>query len=435
MSDYKERIKKQIEKSKEEYLALLKKMISFDSKILDAGKFGQEAGIQEYLAAHFTDMGAKVDVFEPDNGRICQYAGFNAGHVYEDRKNVVAVFKGSGGGRSLLMNGHCDIVPAENEEEWSVPPFQAEVREGRLIGRGAADMKGGSAAAICAIQLLKDLGVQLKGDIIFESVIDEEGGGNGTIACCDRGYKADGALIMEPTSLAVMPCNRGAFLAEFTVKGKPIHAAMKGHGENAIEKAIKLIDALHGLESKWLMTKKHDLLANPTINIGMITGGTGASVAAAECNVKFDVEFLPSELDCDYRSIKVNPEDVKKEVEQWIAAACKGDEWLSRNPVEIHWYQETLCFETDTESDFVKCVCSSVEQVLDRAAVDGLACGCDGAQLANIGKMPVVILGPGEFSQLHTTDESISVEKYLQAIEIYAHLILKWVEAQQEAES
>lgn len=429
MSDYNGLIKKGISEKKEEYLGLLKKMISYNSKIIEAGKFGQEAGIQEYLASYFADMGARVDAFEPDNERISKYAGYNPDHTYEGRKNVVAVFEGCGGGRSLLMNGHCDIVPAGNEEEWDAPPFAAEIREGRLIGRGATDMKGGSAAAICAIKLLKDLGVQLKGDIIFESVIDEEGGGNGTIACCDRGYKADGALIMEPTSLAVMPCNRGAFLAEFTVKGKPIHAAMKGHGENAIEKAIKLINALHELESRWLMTKKHDLLSNPTINIGMITGGSGASVAAAECNVKFDVEFLPTELDSDYNSVPVDPEDIKREVEQWIERACRGDEWLSQNPVTIHWYQETLCFETDTDSDFVKSVCSSVGKVFENVAVDGLACGCDGAQLANIGKMPVVILGPGEFSQLHTTNESISIEKYLQAIEIYAHLILEWVEA------
>lgn len=417
-----------VDKNRDEYISLLQKMISFDSKIIEAGKYGDEAGIQKYLEGVFFDMGAQVDVFEPDNEKIKSYKGFNADHEYEGRNNVVAIFKGAGGGRSILLNGHCDIVPAGDLDKWDTPPFQSVVKNGRITGRGATDMKGGSAAAICAIKLIKELGLKTKGDIIFESVIDEEGGGNGTIACCDRGYKADGAIIMEPTSLAVMPCNRGAFLAEFEVLGYPIHAAMKGKGQNAIEKAIKLISALKELENEWLMNKKHDLLSNPTINIGTICGGTGASTVAERCKVQFDVEFLPSELDADYNRHMVEPEDIKAEVERKLATACQGDEWLREHPVDVTWYQETLCFETDPDCEFTTTVKNGVKAALGSVVVDGLPCGCDGAQLAHISGMPVIILGPGEAEQLHTANESVSVEKYLKAIEIYANIIIDWTE-------
>lgn len=419
--------RKEIEARKEEYIEFLRKLVSYDSEILEAGKHGLEQDIQSYLAEYFAEMGAEVDAFEPDNSKISGYKGFNRDHEYEGRKNVVATFKGTGGGHSLLMNGHCDIVPPGDESKWTFNPFVGEIKDGRIYGRGTTDMKGGSAAAICAIKLLKDLGYKTKGDIIFESVIDEEGGGNGTIACCDRGYRADGALIMEPTSLAIMLCNRGAFLAEFTVIGDPIHAAMKGNGQNAIEKAIKLIQALEELEAHWLMTKKHKLLSNPTINLGTIHGGTGASTGAESCTVQFDVEFLPTELDADYNKHVVDPEDIKREVEEHIATACNGDAWLREHPVSINWYQETLCFETEMEEPFVQSMEESVKQALGKADFDGLPCGCDGAQLAHISNMPVIIMGPGERFEPHTYNESISIDKFLKAIEVYANLITDWV--------
>ncbi len=416
-----------IEKNKASYFAFLKDLISFDSRILEAGKYGQEKGIQDYLKQYFQKLGAQVDAFSPENEKICKYAGFNKNHTYENWENVVAIFKGAGGGRSLLMNGHCDIVPPGDESAWTSPPFTCVERSGRLYGRGTTDMKGGLGAAILAVSLLKELSIPLAGDIIIESVIDEEGGGNGTIACCDRGYRADGAIIMEPTRMAVMPANRGAFLARFTVTGRQTHAATKGLGVNAVEKAIKLINAMKEVETHWLMTKKHPLLSNPTINIGKMEGGLGASIVPEACTVDFDVEFLPSEYDKDYRLIPVDPQDIKDEIQRCIDFACAGDPWLCSHPVTVDWYQETLCFETDAEHPFVQTALKSCRRVLPGAVLDGLPCGCDGAPLFRIGKMPVVIMGPGDLEELHTTDESMDAEKFYQAIEVYANLILDWV--------
>ncbi len=213
-AEFAQAIQATIAQSKDACRTFLAKLVSFDSRMLENGVHGQEKGIQDYLATHFAGMGATVDVFSPDNEKISRYAGFNAGHQYEGRQNVVATFKGTGGGASLLMNGHCDIVPPGDENAWTSPPFAATERGGLLYGRGTADMKGGLAAAILAVQFIKDMGYRFKGDIFIESVIDEEGGGNGTIACCDRGYRADGALLMEPTGLKVMPSSKRMAQAE-----------------------------------------------------------------------------------------------------------------------------------------------------------------------------------------------------------------------------
>jgi acetylornithine deacetylase len=422
----KTKIRDILEKNKENYLEFLKHLISFDSRMLENGKKGKEKAVQDYLKEVLQKKGGELDCFAPENERIKKYPGFNKNHEYTDRENVVAVFKGNGKGRSLLMNGHCDVVTPGNEEEWTSPPFSAEIRDGKLYGRGSTDMKAGLSAAILAIDLLQEAGFVFQGDIIFESVVDEEGGGNGTIACCDRGYRADGALLMEPTCLQVMPANRGAFLAQFLVKGKPVHASMRGFGINAIDKAIKLINGLRELELEWLLVKRHPLLDNPTINIGQISGGEGASIVPAECIVKMDVEFFPTEYNDDNYEI-VDPEDIKREVQKKVDLICMGDEWLAGHPVTIEWYQETLCFQTDLKNEFVNACKKSCKNVLGKVVVNGLPCGCDGAQLAHIGKMPVVVLGPGDIRNAHTTDEFVNIVEFFNSIEIYANLIVDWV--------
>ncbi len=206
-----------------------------------------------------------------------------------------------------------------------------------------------------------------------------------------------------------------------------MHASIRGFGVSAIDKAIKLIDGLRELELKWLLTKEHPLLGNPPINVGCIEGGEGASTVPEECTVKFDVEFFPMEYDAEGRARTVNPEDVKKEVQCHLDRVCAGDEWLGTHPVTINWYQETLCFQTDTADAFVKAAMAASMAVLGRASVKGLPCGCDGAQLFNIGKMPVVVLGPGDVQCAHTINEYVPLNEFYKAIELYAHLIADWV--------
>lgn len=416
----------------EKSIELLRKLVSFDSRIEDQGARGRESGIQKFIAEKLSLLCADVlDVFEPDNSKINEFPGYNPNHQYENRPNVVAVFKGRGSnnkdGHSILFNGHADIVDPGNLAQWSRDPFKGEIYDGLIYGRGTTDMKGGLATAIIAIGAIKAMGLDFANDIILESVVDEEGGGNGTLACVERGYKADAALIMEATNLEVHSANRGFFLAEFTVYGKPIHSGLKGYGVNAIEKAIKLITVLGELEKHWLLTKRHPLLSNPTINIGQIFGGTGADTVADECTVRFDVEFFP----CDYREdgteYIVDKNDIKKEVEGCLATACSGDSWLAKRPVKVTWYQVTSAFQTNSDHPFVKAVMSACSEYMQRTKLSGFPAGCDGVYLAQIGKMPVVIFGPGNVKQAHTVDEFLDIEQYLLAIKVIANIILNWV--------
>lgn len=423
----KQNVARYLDAKKNEHIGFLQQLVGHDSRIFNAGQTGNEGEAQRFIANKLQELGAdQIDVFEPENERIKHLPGYNAGHDYTDRPNVVAVFKGSGGGRSLLLNGHVDTVDTGNVELWTSGPFSCTERDGFLYGRGVADMKGGLAAAIMALEALRASGVKLAGDVIFTSVVDEEAGGNGTLACVEKGYRADGALIMEPTNLEIHASNKGAFLAKFTVVGKPIHACLKGFGVNAIDKATKLIQALYELEKHWLLTKKHPYLTNPTINVGRIQGGIGASIVADECTVDFDVEFLPREYDADGNEHIVDKYDIQREVEAALARACEADEWLRQHPVKVDWYQDTSAFQTDADHPLVTSALQSVEHTLGKSSLSGLPSGCDGVYLSDIGNMPVIIFGPGKINQAHTIDEFLQIDQYLSHIRALANFIIDW---------
>lgn len=184
-----------LDKNKERSIELLRKLVAFDSRIEDAGASGRESGIQKFIAEKLNLLCADVvDIFEPDNSKIKNLPGYNPNHQYDNRPNVVAVFRGMGGinnnaGHSILLNGHVDVVEPGNLEHWARDPFKGEICDNFMYGRGTTDMKSGLAAAIVAIEAIKAVGIDLANDIILESVIDEEGGGNGTLACIERGYR------------------------------------------------------------------------------------------------------------------------------------------------------------------------------------------------------------------------------------------------------
>jgi len=237
----------------EAFERLLAQLLRLDSQVIDYGATGREGPARAFVADHLRSLGLEPDVFEPDNGRLGRYYDHVDGHDYTDRPNVVAVWNGSGGGRSLILNGHVDTVPPGDESRWRHGPFSGDVKDGEIYGRGAADMKGGLAALLCAVEALIRSGVRLKGDLIVQSVVDEEGDGNGTLACCDRGFRADGALIAEPTDFDVVPAFPGVSILELVVQGRAGHYATKytpKAGVNAIHKMRVLLDAMDELEKE-----------------------------------------------------------------------------------------------------------------------------------------------------------------------------------------
>lgn len=414
--------KEQQEKS----LAFLKKLVAFDTSVIRHGEEGQEKDAQMYLAEYLRTLHPSVDVFEPDNEKMKDYPGYNSGHSYAGRPNVVAVYKGSGGGKSLILNGHMDTMPSGDLDMWHTDPWQMTEKDGNLYGLGTDDMKGGLSALVLAVEFLLAEGFCPAGDVIIESVVDEEGGGNGTLACVERGYRADGAIIAEGSNLEVFAANRGAWLVSAEITGRPIHASLRGFGENAIEKMVKVIRSIRELETKWMTTRRHPLLAPPTMNIGYIEGGVAASTVAEKCIMKFDVEYFPSEIDKYGNRHLVDKDEIVKEVEAHINLMAAGDTWLREHPIAFSWYQDCPPFETDIQDPLVQTLADAAGRVTGKRVISGMTAGCDARHLTNIAKVPTVVFGPGTCHNAHVVNEYLPVEQYFQAIETYMEMIREW---------
>lgn len=401
---------------KQEALDLLIKLISFDSQVIDQGVYGKEADIQQYLYKMLVDMGAEVTSFEPDNELIKHFQDFNPGHRYNNRPNVVAVFKGTGDGRSILLNGHVDTVSVGGEDLWETPPHTATINGDILTGLGASDMKGGLCALIMAIRLLQKSDRQHKGDIILQCVVDEEGGGNGTLACVEKGYRADVALVAEPTELQICSCHRGALHFAVEIVGKSSHTSVRDNGVNAIEMMRNIMDALTELDCKWAEEKTHRLLPPGAITLTCIEGGSGASMVPDKCKLKVNVKYLPTEV----------LEDVKNEIEECIADCAKKDEWLMQNPPRVTWLLQTAAYETGTDNPIIGILQEACRDNGSECKLTGMPSGTDARLLNNIGNIPSFIFGPGSLSSAHQPNESISISEYFRAVKIFADVICDW---------
>jgi acetylornithine deacetylase len=180
----------------------------------------EEERCQRFLAARLEDLGFETDLWEPDPEELKQYRGkpgYQENRHFEKRPNLAATLRGRGAGRSVMLASHIDVVGVSESEDWEVDPFGGEIVDGRVYGRGAADMKGGVACMLAATEALLDLGLRPGGDVVWASVVDEETGGMGTLALVHRGYRADAAFMPEPTGTRIVPMCRGILWGEISI--------------------------------------------------------------------------------------------------------------------------------------------------------------------------------------------------------------------------
>lgn len=404
----------------------LQKLISFDTTFSDQGVYGKERDAQLWLEQALRSWGWETRLFEPDNDKMASWPDFNPGHSYTDRPNLVAVLKGSGGGKSIILNGHMDTVPLDDLAKWTHSPLSGEIVDGKLYGRGACDMKAGLVAMTLAAQYLCECYGRPKGDIIVQSVVDEEGGGNGTLACITEGYTADAAIVTEPTGLDIYCASRGVFLLEVKVEGKPSHACFKWQGVNALEKGIKIANGLAELERRWLATRKHPLLPSPTITLGQMEGGISAATVPGTCIMRFDVKYLPCETDAAGGLQPVSSDAIVREVEDCIRTVCQGDEWLREHPAALNWYLSVMPHSIDMEHPLIGTLAQACDQVMGKHALSGLPSGADARHLQNNGKIPTVLFGPGSLANAHSIDEHVELAQYFTAIEVLAEMLRDW---------
>jgi acetylornithine deacetylase len=347
-------------------------------------------------------------------------------HHWKNRPITVGTLRGSGSGRSLIVNGHIDVVDAGDPARWSSPPFAAEVVGDRIVGRGSVDMKGGIAAALIALETLVGSGIQLAGDVIFQVVTDEETGGMGTIAAAERGYRADAAVVPEPSGLDLWTVTRGIIHARIGVLGRSAHAEVnqpdwrEGGGVNANHKALRIASALVDLGRQW-KSRSHPLVGPPSMQITSLRGGQFISNVPERCDIAINTTYLPTMADeHGFGS------PARQELEAAVAAACGDDEWLQLNPPEWTWLLDYPPGEIDAGSDIVAAAREAAGAVGHDLQLLGLDSGYDGALLTGLYGIPAPAFGPGGLEQAHATDEAVLVDDLMDCARAYGRLLVDW---------
>ena len=285
-------------------------------------------------------------------------------------------------------------------------------------------MKAGYAATVMAVDSIQKAGIKLKGDLTVVSVVDEERGeGNGCLAYLDRGYKADGAIFPEGTTLKrIVFGSQGLLLGKIEVRGKSVHPTIKWNGVSAVEKMIKVIGGLDSLEKEWLLTKREPELGPPMISVGRIEGGAEVNSIPEECIIYFSVIYLPMQADSKGRGTLV-----QKEIEEHIDLICKGDNWLASHPVKITWINEITPSVIDRDHELVTTLKDIAEKHLGcEVTVDWGELPSMARIMNDLADMPMIEFGPGSIEQAHIIDEWVSLDQYLDAVKIISEFILEW---------
>ncbi|MDE3054634.1 MAG: ArgE/DapE family deacylase [Gemmatimonadota bacterium] len=322
------------------------------------------------------------------------------------RPNVIAR-AGTPGGRSLMYNGHLDVVGVEGMRH---APFAAEERGGRIYGRGAADMKAG-VAAMCAAAALAADGLT-RGELIVAAVVDEEFESLGTRALLDRGVRADAAIVTEPTGLAIMPAHRGFVWATLTFHGRAAHGSRWELGVDAIRHAGLVLAELDALDAGELARHTHPLAGRASVHASLVSGGTGMSTYPDRCELRIERRTVPGET----------PAQVMAELE----AACQRVR--ARRPdlrVEVALDLARSPSDVPPNAPVVRALRDALDHQAIPVRTDGMSAWTDSA-LFNEAGVPAVCFGPGDIALAHSDEEFVDVEQIPRAAAVLERLARGW---------
>lgn len=383
---------------------------------------GSEENIADWAAGALLELGLRVEVARSDLERLRDDPAWPGEEMERTTLPIVVGRAGSADGRRLILSGHLDVVPPGDPASWTVDPWGAEIREDRLYGRGACDMKGGVAAILAAV---RSLGVdgslhRLDGELMVVLVPSEEDGGQGTLGAIRSGATADMAIITEPSQLDVVVAHAGAITFRLTVPGRAAHASQRREGISALDKLFELTRALEGDERRRNEAETDPLmtalgLPYPTI-IGIVEGGEWAStvldkvVAYGRYGVKLGQS--PAEAEADLRAA--------------IAEACATDGFLRDHPATVEITGGRFgSARVPSDHPLPTGLADVVERVTGRRpALLGEPYGADMQMFVNHGDTPCVIFGPGDVKVAHSADESVPLDE----VEACAAVLAAWVE-------
>ncbi|CAM4051841.1 peptidase [Mesobacillus thioparans] len=386
---------------------------------------GEESGAQAVVIEKCRELGFEMDIWEIGGDGLAGHPAFCSDRSnFKGNPNAVGIMRGTGGGKSMILNGHIDVVPAGDVKDWDREPYSGYIESGKLYGRGSTDMKGGTASLLMAMEAIKNSGIKLKGDVIFQSVIEEESGGAGSLATVLRGYKADAAIIPEPTNMKLFPKQQGSMWFRISVKGKGAHGGTRYEGVNAIEKAMLVIDRLRKLEmerNERITDPFFDSIPIPIpINIGKIQAGDWPSSVPDLAIIEGRMGVAPNETQ----------EDAKREMAEALSHISNADSWLEENTPVLEWFGASwLPGDLDPEHELIKVLSESFKGVKEREPlIEASPWATDGGILSKVGGIPVVVFGPGVTETAHQANEYIRLEDVFESAEIIALTLLKWCE-------
>lgn len=388
----------------------------------------RESAVQDLVESELKSIGMSIDRWD----------------VFPDRPNVIGQIAGSEE-RSLLLCGHIDVVPVGERGTWTVDPFGGEIKDGKLYGRGAVDMKSGVAAAIGAIRGIRKAGIELKGRVAMHSVVDEETGGFGAIDAVKRGYLAEAAIITEPSWGEIQVCEGGLEWIRITITGRQGHSAWRYNeiwpqrdepgrlrpAVNAIDIAARFLDALRNFESSRCRNRQHPLLppGMNTINVGVIRAGAGLgpdglplimtnpAIIPDVAVIDLDYKFLPSQT----------KEEIRAEFEDFVHHFCQQDLWLQANPIKVQWELGGLHFppmNTPPDHPLAQSLFKRRAELGGKPKISGFIAVADCAHYAGAGVNAMICGATGD--GFHGTDEYVDLASLEETTKTLAAAIIDW---------
>ncbi len=385
---------------------------------------GDERAVQDLVAEILGEIGCRVERIETDPAEFARTDPDWPGQEMPRTELPVVVGRlGRPGGRRLLLVGHTDVVPVGDPTTWTVDPWGAEIRDGRLYGRGAVDMKGGCASILAALRALEESGAadELDGELVAAFVPSEEDGGQGMLAAIRAGITGEMAIITEPTDMEIVVAHAGAITFRLTVPGRAAHASMRREGVSALDNLLVLVRALevdetarNAAETDPLMT----VLGLPYATIiGMVRGGEWASTVMDRvvADGRYGVALRETWRDAEARLRRV------------IAEAAAGDPFLRDHPPTVELVGGRFSSaRVAADHPLPQSLAGAVEATLGRRpAFLGEPYGADMRLLVNEGRTPTVIFGPGHVAVAHSADEYVPVDDVVACARVLACWVVR----------
>ena len=410
-------IDQQVEEQRDEIVDLLQRFVGVPSVT------GDEGTVQDAIEPELAKRGLMVDRWEMTAEEIEPYRWHVGDETrFENRPNLAGVQRGAGDGRSILLNAHVDTVDFGDPALWTYPPLSGHLEGDLLYGRGSCDMKGGLVSYLAALDALDAAGVRLAGDVTVNTTVGEEDGGVGALSTILRGYRADAALITEPTRLALVPAQGGSLVMRMTIQGKSAHGAVRDEGVSAIEKFLPIFQDLLNWEAERNQALDHPLyrhLKNKApFSIGVVRAGTWASTVAESLIAEGRLGLLPGE----------DADQFRKAVERRVDGVAREDPWLRDHPPEIDWFGGQFApVETSVEAPISQAVLAAHRAATgEDPTIEGVPYGADMRLFTLLGEMDCVLYGAGDVRVAHHTDEHISITELLTATKTIANLLVDW---------